>query len=121
MGYSTVAADRILLDLKSLVLSLMFLRIAKTKKQDEIFNKLSKSIEDDVIKINRASHLLGSFEAYHKTITPKDIERVKNLIEIGNVSEADREIYKLNTILGEELSEGFSTTRHRSAIRPISF
>ena len=121
MGYSKVVADRILLDLKSLVISLMFLRSAVRNGRTNTTQKLIKSIKIDIEKINKAPHLLGSFEAiYHNNITPKDIEKIIKLIEDGRLPEANREIDKLNHILGEELSEGFASARYYPEVRPIN-
>jgi len=121
MGHSRLVADRMLLDLKALVLSLKFLRAAMAHNRSTDVDILLKSIRRDVERINRASHLIESFEVvYHSPGALKSIEKIIQLIENTQLEEADTEIKKLNYKLGAELSESFSSSASYPEIRPLS-
>lgn len=121
MGHSRLVADRMLLDLKALVLSLKFLRSAMAHNRNDDVDTLLRSIRQDVKRINRASHLIESFEVvYHSPGALRSIEKIIQLIENNQLDEADEEISKIDYRLGAELSEGFSSSASYPEIRPFS-
>ena len=121
MRHSRLVADRILLDLKALVVALKFLRSAMEHSRERDVEVLLDSIQKDINRINRESHLIESFEVvYHSPGTVKKIEKILLLIRDDNLDEADEKIKKLNYKLGAELSESFSSSTTYPEIRSLS-
>jgi len=118
MGYSRIMADKILLDLKGLILSLMFAKEAFRREDSETEQFILQKVKDGLQEINEETHLLGSFEAiYHSDVTPKSIEEIVNLLEEGEIEEATKKLNRLNTKLSGEFNEKFSATSSYGQIR----
>lgn len=122
MGHSRLVADRMLLDLRALMLSLKFLRLAINNNRCEDAAVLLKSIKNDINKINRAPHLIESFEIiYHSYDTIKAISEILDLIENDHIDDASIKIDKLSNELGAESRESFASSAGYPEIRPLGF
>ena len=122
MGHSRLVADRMLLDMKALVLSLKFLRLAIENRRHDDAAMLLESIKKDINKINRAPHLIESFEIiYHSHDIIKSIAEILEMIEQDQIEEASKRIDKLSNKLGAESRESFASPTSYPEVRPLSF
>jgi len=122
MGHSRLVADRMLLDLKALVLSLKFLQLAIKNKRSDDADALIASIKKDINKINRAPNLIESFEIiYHSYDAIKAISDILELIEQKNLNEASKKIDALSNKLGAESRESFASSTSYPEIMPLGF
>jgi len=122
MGYSRLVADRMLLDLKALVLSLKFLRLAMDNNRCDDAAMLLDSIKKDIDRINRAPHLIESFEIiYHSHDTIKFITEILELIEQKHLNEASIKIDKMSNKLGAESRESLASPTSYPEVRSLGF